>query len=181
MKNKNIALWVLVILALILGFVGAIRPGTIERITEVTAPSFGAQSGQDQNARQYFKAGFQNGCQRYATSSTAATFTLTKKEIVGDRCFIDWTPNVNTTVTMMSTTTMDWLGKNPGDSREFIVRNASSTASATITLAEGTGSDFQKNEDTADLAIQGLDTAILKFVRKADLDVMIFISEFTEG
>lgn len=179
---KNTTLYVLVVIALLLGFIGIFTPTVttvVEKVKDIT--SYGAQSGQEQYSRQTFKAGFQNGCELYATSSTAATFTLTAKEITGDRCFINWTPNVNTTLTMMSTTTMDWLGNVPGDSREFILRNASTTAAASITIAEGTGSDFQKNEDVADLAVVGLDTMILKFVRKADSDVMIFISEFTEG
>jgi hypothetical protein len=181
-KENSLFVYILVSLALFIGVLALFKPVTVQ-YTDNGQPvvSVGGQSGQEQFSRQYFHSGFQYGCERYATSSTAATFTLTAKEITGDRCFLDWTPNVNTTLTLMATSTMTWLGKNAGDTREFLMRNASSTAAATFTLAEGTGSDFQKNEDTADLAINGLDTVILKFVRKADSDVMIFIDEYTEG
>lgn len=182
-ENSNLFVYVLVFLSLFVGVLALFKPAQPVIVQNDGTPQIavGAQSGQVQDSRQTFARGFQYGCPRYATTSTAATFTLTKKEVVGDRCYIDWLPNVNTTLTTMATTTMDWLGKTPGDTRSFILRNASSTAAATITLAAGTGVDFQKNEDTADLAIVGEGLAELTFIRKADSDVLMIMNEWAEA
>ena len=115
-----------------------------------------------------------------ATSSTAATYTLLQAELTG-KGVIQWTPNVNTTVTLPATSTLTTLVPNSGDIQSFWFYNASSTAAATITIAAGTGIDLQKNEDTADLAINGLDWAELIFIRQADTDVTVIMSEFIEA
>jgi hypothetical protein len=123
-----------------------------------------------------------NGGERYATSSTASTYTLTSAEMKGDIKYIDWTPNVNTTLTTMATSTMGFMDiGDVGNERVYYLRNASSTAAASITLAAGTGVDLQVNEDSADLAILGLDMAKLTFMRKNNTDVILIVEEYTEG
>lgn len=142
----------------------------------VTSPTF--------TQRAYFNAGYNYGGTAYATSSTAATYTVPANTFGRDVYMISWTPNVNTTLTLPATTSASFInivGITPGESREYILYNASSTAAASITLAAGAGIDLQKNEDTADLAILGLDMAKLTFIRKPNKDVMVLMEEYQEA
>lgn len=143
----------------------------------------GAFPGPDMYNHVNMHAGFQSGGDRYATSSTAATYTLVTAEFDKDKTYIDWTPNVNTTLTTMATTSMGFMDiKNVGDERSYWLRNASTTAEATITFAAGTGVDIQHGDATGDdLIIDGLDLAKLTFIRKADTDVLLIMTKYTEG
>ena len=142
--------------------------------------TFGALSGPEVTSYMRVHGHFTQGGGSTATSSTAATYTLTRAEIV-DTGVIQWTPNVNTTVTLMASSTLTDMIPNAGDRRSIWLHNASSTAAATITLAAGTGIDLQKNEDSADLAINGLDWAELIFIRQADTDITVILNEFIEA
>jgi len=155
-----------------------------DKVGEIDELSFGAISGPDVYFPMNFHSGFERGGSRYATTSTAAAYTLTNTEMTNranDVYYIDWTPNVNTTLTTQASSSMTWLGSNVGDSREFWFRNASTTAAASITFAAGTGVDLQKNEDTADLALLGLDLMKLTFIRMNSSDVYLALTEFTEA
>ena len=141
----------------------------------------GANPGPTKTERQYFLAGYQSGGERYATTTTAATYTLVNAEFNGNKTYIDWNTGINTTLTTMASTSMDWLGYAAGDERSYWFRSATTTAATTITFAAGTGVDLQKNEDTADLAVNGLDVAKLTFIRKADTDVLLIMTEYIEA
>jgi hypothetical protein len=184
-KESNIVLFALVAFAIVLGFVGVLKPGTVtERVVNEQGEtlSVGAAAGPEHTEYQYFKAGYQNGCQRFATTSGVATFTLTSSEIKGERCYIDWSIDLNTTLTTMATTAMPWLGRTAGDTKEFWFRNASTTVTSTITLAAGTGVDIQIAETTGgDLVLEGLNIARLTFMRKNDTDVLVIVDEFKPG
>jgi len=155
---------------------------SVDELKQLTSnDTFGAMASPDHYQRQYFHAGYQSGGSVYSTSSTAATFTLLSANFDGDVTYVDWTPNVSTTITTMASTSMYWLGETPGDERSYWFRNASSTATASITFAAGTGVDLQDNEDSADLALLGLDLMKLTFIRKADSDVLLVLDEYTEA
>jgi len=132
--------------------------------------------------RQFFTAGYQSGGERYATTTDATTYTLVSAEFNGNTTYIDWNTGINTTLTTMATTSMGFMGiPYVGDERSYWFRSATTTAATTITFAAGTGVDLQKNEDTADLAVNGLDVAKLTFIRKADTDVLLIMTEYIEA
>ncbi len=144
--------------------------------------SLGAQSGPDHYQRNYFYAGYQSGGDRYATSSTAATYTLVSTEFDGDKTYIDWNAGIDTTLTTMASSTMYFLGENIGSERSYWFRSATTTDATTITFAAGTGVDIQHGDSTGDdLVIDGKDIAKLTFIRKADTDVLLIMDKFTEG
>jgi hypothetical protein len=142
---------------------------------EAPAPDMlGAVSGPDVYNRMYFRAGYQSGGTAYATSSTASAYTLTNTELGGDISHIEWTANLNTTLTTPASTTMPWLGNTAGDMRTYTFYAASSTAASTITLAAGTGVDLQEDEGET-VVINGLEVARLTFLRKINSDVVAWL------
>lgn len=147
--------------------------GAPESITNVV----GGAAGPEHGVRQFFNAGFQSGGTTLATSSTATTYTLLQGEIDGDVTYISWTPNLNTTLTSMASTSMSFLGNNTGDTREYLFYNASTTAAATVTFAAGTGVDLQEDEGGS-VIVNGLELSKLTFVRKADSDVLLLVEPY---
>lgn len=198
-KNNGI-FYVVISLALVLA-VGSIAyafTGNAQRVienvevyNEATQPAtsvdegmLGAFPGGDIYNRVNMHSGYQYGGDVHATSSTASTFTLTRKELGGDIYYINWTPNKNTTLTTMATTSSGFYFMNipeAGDTRSYILVNASSTAASTITIAAGTGVDLQDNEDASALEIAGLDVGKLTFIRKPNTDVMLIFEQWTEA
>jgi hypothetical protein len=114
-----------------------------------------------------------------ATTSTAATYTLLNSEIANAQT-VFWNPSANVTLTLPASTTISFI-PNTGDTRVIWLQNASTTAGATITLAAGAGIDLQKNEDTADLAVAGLDWVKMTFIRKNNTDIAVMLEEVTEA
>lgn len=178
MKHKamNKLLTGFVALALLLGGYASFRPA--EKVVERVP--FGALAGPDVYSHLNVHGAFTQGGNVNSTSTTAATYTMVNADIQGYGV-LEITPNVNSTFTLMASSTITGMIPNPGDVQSFWVQNASSTAAATLTLAAGTGVDLQKNEDTADLAINGLDWAKLTFIRQADTDITVIMSEFIEA
>ena len=194
-KNNNGIFYVVIslVLALVVGSVAYAFVGNAQRVIEnvevyneaeqqsVDEGMLGANPGPTKTERQYFLAGYQSGGERYATTTTATTYTLVNAEFDGNITYIDWNTGIDTTLTTMASTSMDWLGYAAGDERSYWFRSATTTAATTITFAAGTGVDLQKNEDTADLAVNGLDVAKLTFIRKADTDVLLIMTEYIEA
>ena len=148
------------------------------------APKLGASPGPDIFQWVNLRAGFQHGGTVYATTSTAATYTLTTTELGKENYYLSWLPNVNTTLTTMATNTAAMRNMDiplAGDTRAFWLYNASTTVASTITIAAGTGVDLQKNEDTANLATAGTSMTKLIFIRKADKDVMLILDQYDVG
>ena len=174
---KNITLGIAV-LALILGGFAFTKDSVVkETIREIAV---GGAAGPDHYNREYFNSGLTQGG-RVATTSTATTHTMIAADLNGTPSYIDWLPNINTTVSLSATSTHEYI-PNVGDVAKIYWRNASSTAGATITLAAvDAGLDLQKNEDTADLAINGLDWAELTLIRESINLVTVIMSEFIEG
>jgi len=117
----------------------------------------------------------------YVASSTSNAAVTLPFSIFDGNNYIDYTPNIDTTLTLPASSTMSTLIPDVGDNRTYLIRNASSTAVATITLAEGTGNDLQILEATgADLVVEGLDVAELKMIRKNDTNILYLFKEYTE-
>lgn len=137
-------------------------------------------SGQNVDAHQYFGGGSTDGG-RTATTSTAATYTLVAKDVQSLPTYIDWTVNVNTTVSLSATSTFGYV-PNIGDTAVIYIRNASTTAGATLTLAAvDSGVDLQKNEDTSNLAIEGLDWGRLTIIREATHLTTVIFDKYIEA
>jgi len=114
-----------------------------------------------------------------ATSTTNATETLLASDFDVEN-FIDYTPNLNSTLTLPATSTLSTFIPNAGDMRRVIFRNASSTVAATLTLAAGTGIDLQFVEATGgDLVLNGLDIGEMTFIRETDTDIIALWNEYT--
>ena len=114
-----------------------------------------------------------------ASSTTNAAETLLATDIDVENV-ITYTPNVNSTLTLPATSTLSAIIPTAGDTRQYFIQNASSTETATLTLAGGTGMDMQEPTG-ADLVINGLDWGILNFVRLANTDIAVFFNEFQEA
>ena len=124
---------------------------------------------------------FTQGGGMYTSSTAAATATLLASAIDLEN-FIDYTPNVNSTLTLPATSTMSALMPVAGDTREYIIRNASSTAAATLTLVAGAGMDLQFVEATGgDLVLDGNDAGTLTMTRLTNTDILVLFNEYTEA
>lgn len=143
-----------------------------ERVVEVPA-----SAGPVKYNHQSFVGNFSVGGQVYATSSTASTYTLTTTELRNNRetSLISWTVNVNTTLTTMASTSAPLVGLKTGESYSVYFYNASTTAGATATFAAGTGVDLQEDEGSS-VIVNGLEIAKLTFLKKADTDVILWVS-----
>jgi peptidoglycan hydrolase-like protein with peptidoglycan-binding domain len=144
-------------------------------------PKLGAVTNPVNYERFFFQRGSTNGGVM-STSSTASTFTTTSKEFSATPSVILWTPNVNTTVSLSSTSTFPYV-PNVGDTAVIYLLNASSTAGATITLAAvDTNLDLQFVEATGgDLVLAGLDWGQLTIIRQTTNKVSVLFNEFTEA
>lgn len=131
--------------------------------------------------REFFRQSLTTGG-NLATSSTAATFTITNKELLPGTNVIQWTPNVSNTLTFGATSSKILVPK-IGDVANVYFLNASSTAGATITFAAAdTNLDLQMAEATGgDLVLSGLDWAKLTFIRTSAAKVALIFDEMTEA
>jgi len=195
-KNNNGIFYVVISLIAVIavGSLALAFVGNAQRIIEnvevyneaeqqsVDEGMLGANPGPIKTERQYFYAGYQSGGERYASSTTNSTETLLASEFDGNVTYIDYTANIDTTLTTMASTTMDFLGYEAGDERSYWFRSATTTDATTITFAAGTGVDLQHGDATGDdLVIDGNDLAKLTFIRKADDDVLLLMTKYTEG
>ena len=140
----------------------------------------GANPGPDFFNHLVFKQNFTRGGTAIATSSTAATYTLTTSELRKESNYLSWTVNVNTTLTTMASTSAPFNGMSTGESFEVIFHNASTTAGATATFAAGTGVDLQESEGGT-VIINGLEFGRLVFIKKANTDIAMVVEGFQVG
>jgi len=173
--KKNLGV-IIAAVALVFALVAYFNAGGVE-VTKEVVREFGVAAGPDHTERQFFLSNFVNGGEVVATSSTAATYTLTTAELRDKVGYISWTPNVNTTLTTMASTSAPLVGLKTGQTFEVTFYNASSTAASTVTFAAGTGVDLQELEGGS-VIVNGLEGATLKFVKKSDSDVMLLVAPF---
>lgn len=140
----------------------------------------GATPGPEVLTRYFFNEGMTSGG-RVATTTTVSTYTTSARDFGGTPTYIDWLPNVNTTISLSATSTHQYVPK-VGDVAKIYFRNASTTAAASITFAASDANlDLQDNEDSADLALLGLDWMEITLVRESDYLVSALLQEYTEA
>lgn len=138
----------------------------------------GTASGPDKFNHQRFLANHSvGGGGSFATSSTATAYTLTTAELKSDRreSYLSWTPNVSTTLTTMASSSAPLADLKVGESYSVYFYNASTTAASTVTFAAGTGVDLQEDEGET-VIVNGLEISKLTFIKKADTDVILWVS-----
>lgn len=146
----------------------------------VTRPSqvpFGA-AGPDQYAFANFFGGMSVG-QGIIASSTSASQTLSGSEFLNADT-LDYTVNVGSvTLTLAASTTPICSSLGIGQRRNIFIRNATTTAASTITLAGGTGIKL-KIASTTILAgnTDGSNMAKIELVRKANRDCDALFTQF---
>lgn len=177
MTNKITGVALVAILVIAIG--GYVFP--TQSVKESVDGVFGAFAGPDVQNRVFFGSGATSGG-RLATTSTATTYIMASNDLNLSPTYIDWTPNVNTTISLTSTSTFPYVPK-VGDTATVYIRNASSTAGSSITFAALNGNvDLQYTEATGgDLVLNGLDFASLTFIRESENLVTILFNEFTEA
>ena len=169
----NKTLWTVLVVILLIATAGAYL------YPEVQKP-FGANPGPDFFNHLVFKQNFTRGGTAIATSSTAATYTLTTSELRKEVNYLSWTVNVNTTLTTMASTSAPFNGMSTGESFEMYFHNASTTAGATATFAAGTGVDLQESEGGT-VIINGLEFGRIVFIKKANTDIAMVVEGFQVG
>lgn len=164
---SKLGLGLVSIVALVLGLIAYNRP--------VSAPSVGSTPGSDHYSVENFYAGLSTGGNACVASSTVASVGTIPSLAPEINCY-DYTVNqADVTLTTLASTS-NWMPQLRNQSKWLMIRNASTTATADIILAGGTGINIKTASSTAGkLTIFG-DTgadnyAWIKFTRQADTDV----------
>jgi hypothetical protein len=157
--------------------------GPTDTIVERTIEKVGAQVGPDHYDHQTFFANFTVGGDansRYATTSTATTFTLTATELRKKNTYVTWNNGRPAlTLTTMASTSAPFKGMKVGETFTQTWYNSSTTAN-TITFAAGTGVDLQEVEGLT-VTNDTLEAVTLKFIKKVDTDVMMIVTPYQLG
>jgi len=175
MTNKKYI--VALVAVLIIAIIGWVMP--VGQNGQTIVEKLGVVPGNDFYETPRFWAGV--GGQILATSTSGTATTLNEKTL-NDFTVIEMTPNVAAfTYTLPATSTLSGLLKKPGDTRTWIIENATSTAGATITVAKGTGWDLtgvDANVDVIAGAAAGSEVYMkLDCTRKSNKDIVCLISE----
>lgn len=121
-----------------------------------------------------------------STSTTATTYTLTQADILNYETVL-MTPNGGAvTLTLPATSTITSMVPTAGDWQDQCWYNATSTAAATITFAAGTGIDLETASSSITggapvLSIGAGNTGCLKYIRKANTDIVVQFNRFVDG
>lgn len=171
---KNIVIAVVIAIVASVGF-------TLFYESSPTVVQFGASSGTDVSFRTFFNGGLSEGGIT-ATTSTASAYTTAARDFFGTPAVVNWLPNVNTTVSISATSTHQYVPK-VGDVAQIYLRNASSTAGSSITVAAvDAGVDLQFAEATGgDLVLNGLDWAKITLIHTSQNLVTVIFDEMTEA
>lgn len=148
--------------------------------TNDTIPTGGA-SGQDHYNLERFLGGQTVGGCITATSTTAAVGTLRTSEF--QNCsVIDYTVNVADVTLTLAASTSPAYPTLPGETRTIFIRNASTTATADLTIAAGTGVLLKKATTTAVIYgdTDGANFAKLVFTRKANKDIEALLNIYMD-
>jgi len=172
MNKKTYILTVAVLLIIAIGAYYFPTGGTVvERIKERT---LGAAAGPEHTEHQVFKQSFTHGGTAVSTTSDVAAATMTTGELRRDVNYITWNADLNVTITSPASTSAPFADMRTGEKITVDVYSATTTAATTMTWAAGTGVDLQ--EDEGETVIQnGLETARLTFIKKADSDVLMWV------
>lgn len=148
------------------------------------SPSVGATPGTDHYVREnYAVQPTFGGLSCLATSTTAAVGTL--PNLRDDVNCVDFTVNVaDVTLTLMASTSA-WYPTRVNESRTLRIRNATTTATADIIIAAGTGINLKTASSTAGKFTIWGDTgadnySVITFTRQADSDLNAELISFTD-
>ena len=175
MKALNLVLTVLVAFAVAAGAVFFLAPRD-------GGSSLGGASGQFHTNLEFFGAGLVDGGAVYATTTTAATETLTSAVLEKHKVirFLGSATAAAITATLPASTTFPL--PTSGDSRTWIIENGYTAAATTTTIAAGTGVDLQIPETTgADAVININGYGFLTCFREASSDVVCRLDETIVG
>lgn len=114
-----------------------------------------------------------------ASSTTGTTGTLTVAQI-RDNGILSYTPNTSAVTLLLpaSTTFSDFL-PNVGDVTTFIIKNATGTAAATITVASSTGTILSSASTTAaNIQIGAGEYGVLTLVRDLNSDIHALLQPY---
>ena len=175
MENK----YLIGIIVATVAFVGlAVRPIDVKpadiQIVTMGDQTLGASPGSDffndVRSRGMFTQG--GGVLSTSTDSTAMVPTAA----TFDYGLIQVTPTVgDLTYTFPASSTLYAMIPSPGDSRTVMIYNASTTAGIDVIFAAGTGTEI-KGIGSTPLTIDEASMGTLKFVRKANSDIIIFMT-----
>lgn len=181
MTDKKVTLGLVVVAIIALGAYTFPKVQTSQ--PQVIEKELGAAAGPEHTEFQSFLAGSQNcgpgGIN--ATSSTNSSETMSVREFRSS-CVIDYTVNgSNTTLTLPASSTMPDLIPQAGNTREWIIRNASTTA-RNITISGGTGSLLKKATTSAVIYgdTDGASVGFLKATRKTNSDIIWVFDSTTD-
>jgi hypothetical protein len=176
---KQNVIWGVVAVFVLL--VGVNFPLNGTSVTERVIQQVGGVSSD--SSHKFFGSNVTVGGTVLSTSTSKATYTITRTEFE-DKSLLKITPNVDLVLSLDATSSYSSI-PNIGDTLVVYVKNASTTAAAGLTLAAKDDLlDLQKNEDSADLKILGLDWAKLTYVRTAlsgPGQVSVLFDEMTEA
>jgi hypothetical protein len=169
------------VLVAVVAFLGGMSHEGNVSVSVLPNQTFGA-AGNDFGSRIFAREGITAGGSVLATTSAVATYTLVASEFVKTPQVINWLPNLNTTLSISSTSTLPYI-PNVGDTAEVYFRNASTTLAATITFAaKDAGVDIQIAEATGgDLVLNGTDWAKVTLIRTTQNLVTVIFDEMIHG
>lgn len=108
------------------------------------------------------------------STSTPASLTLQASDFASVSLLSD-TPTVGSiTLTLPASSTLSQFLPNVGDSEQFFIVNATSTAGTNITIAGGTGSLLEKSSTTTLMVAGG--SATVDAFRKANTDIVFIVN-----
>jgi len=167
---KNILISVGVVLALVLSVVAVTKPASVEQM-------FGSASGPFYTELQQFRGGLVDGGSVYATTTTAATETLTAAVMERSKVirFLGSATAAAMTVSLPASTSWPFMNA-PGDYRTWIIENGYTAAATTTTIAAGTGVDLQE-PDGQNVVIGINNYAFLTCYREASSDIVCSVDE----
>ncbi len=149
--------------------------GRVVEITRTGAVTFG--STLTQNGLATLNAG---SIKSYTNSTTtsATTYTLTQADILHYSTILQALSGGAATFTLPATSTLTSLVPAAGDIEEQCWLPTTSA----LTFAAGTGIDLETSSSSpTDLTIGAGNTGCLRYIRKANSDITVTLSEFTDG
>lgn len=195
METKHLALGVAVVVGVLVGgFVvaGKTPDVVVNPVVDKVVERLGAFPGPDIFQQLTLNQGFVYGgetCRATSTTASVGTLGATGDTSLANRnvTCIDFTVNqADVTLTLAASTT-GWYPTKVGQSKRLLIRNASTTATADITLAAGTGINLKGVATSSSvtnktiLGDTGADNyAIIDFIKQSDTDLDALVTIFKD-
>lgn len=185
MSNKLSTVGIVVALALgIVGlFTGDRTVVNPTEVREVVKESVGAVAGNEFSNKAVFRQSFVDGGGCLATS-TAATGniagTLTALQLERNNCIsITINKQAGGSLALPASTTWSFL-PNAGDTGEWFIDNATSSATAVLTVLAGTGINLVAVDTNTDV-IDGTERMTVRCTRMPDTDIDCYVTELLDA